>query len=139
MSLATQALQALESRLPKVIDARTHGFIDYGHATFFLTLAVVLRKKNPPAALAAFGTGAFVLVQSLLTDYPLGASKVISFSTHGKMDASFAALSPMIPQLLGFSDTKAAAVFRANGLIEATVAGLTDFSDASAQLQRSAS
>ena len=29
-----------ETRMPKVIDARTHGIIDYGHAAFFLGMAV---------------------------------------------------------------------------------------------------
>ena len=127
MPIATEALQTLEVRLPKVIDARTHGMIDYSHATFFLTVALVCRKKNPPAALAALLTGSFVLVQSLLTDYPLGAKPVIPFATHGAMDGGFAALSYFIPNLFGFEGTKASAIFRTNAFVEATVVGLTDF------------
>ncbi|HVG27925.1 MAG TPA: hypothetical protein VM865_09995, partial [Acidobacteriaceae bacterium] len=112
---------------PKVIDARTHGVIDYCHASFFLGMALVCRKTNPRAALAALFTGSFVLVQSLLTDYPLGVAKLLPFATHGRMDAGFAASSPLMPTLFGFNGTPAARVFQGNGLVEATVVGLTDW------------
>jgi hypothetical protein len=38
MSVATALVEKLETRLPKVIDARTHGIIDYCHAAFFFGL-----------------------------------------------------------------------------------------------------
>ena len=72
MSVATAAVNQLEERLPKVIDARKHGIIDYCHAAFFFGMAYVCRKSEPRAALAALLTGSFVLVESLLTDYPYG-------------------------------------------------------------------
>jgi hypothetical protein len=128
MSVANVAVNQLENRLPKVIDARKHGMIDYGHAAFFLGMAYVCRKSEPRAALAALLTGSFVLVQSLLTDYPLGAKKVIPFKVHGQMDAAFAASSFMVPKLFGFSDSPAAAVFKGNSFVEAAVVGATDFS-----------
>jgi len=128
MSIATAAVNELENRLPKIIDARKHGMIDYCHAAFFLGMAYVCRKSEPRAALAALLTGSFVLVQSLLTDYPLGVKKVISFRVHGQMDAAFAASSFMIPKVFGFSDSPAAAVFTGNSFVEAGVVGATDFS-----------
>ena len=72
MSLATAALGEVEKRLPKVIDARTHGIIDYCHAAFFFGMASSAPGKNRRAAKAALATGAFILAESLLTDYPLG-------------------------------------------------------------------
>jgi len=128
MSVATVAVTQLENRLPKVIDARKHGMIDYCHAAFFLGMALVCRKSEPRAALAALMTGSFVLVQSLLTDYPLGVKKVIPFRVHGQMDAAFAASSFMIPKVFGFSDSAAASVFTGNSFVEAAVVGATDFS-----------
>ena len=128
MSVANLAINQLESRLPKVINARKHGVIDYCHAAFFLGMAFVCRKSEPRAALAALCTGSFVLVQSLLTDYPLGVKKVIPFKVHGQMDAAFAASSFMVPKLFGFSGTPAANVFTGNGFVEAAVVGATDFS-----------
>ena len=128
MSVTTVAINELEKRLPKVIDARKHGMIDYCHAAFFLGMAYVCRKSEPRAALAALVTGSFVLGQSLLTDYPNGVKKVIPFRVHGQMDAAFAASSFMIPELFGFSDSKAAIVFKANSFVEAAIVGATDFS-----------
>ena len=37
----------------KVISPKMHGFIDYGHATFFLTMGAIWWKKNKPASIAA--------------------------------------------------------------------------------------
>ncbi len=128
MSIALSALVQAEKRLPKVISPRVHGFIDYAHATFFFGMALACRKQNPRAAAAALGTAAFVLVESLLTDYPLGVKRLIPFQTHGKMDAAFAASSFGVPSLFGFDDTGAAAIFKMNTLVESTVVALTDFS-----------
>lgn len=137
MSVATIAINQLESRLPKVIDARKHGMIDYCHAAFFLGMAYVCRKSEPRAALAALITGSFVLVESLLTDYPLGIKKVIPFKVHGQMDAAFAASSFMVPRVFGFSDSPAASVFKGNGFVEAAVVGATDFSSERARSEES--
>ena len=136
MSIAPFALTTLEARLPKVFDARAHGVIDYSHSAFFLSMALVWRKQNPRAALAALMTGSFVLVQSLLTDYPLGASPVLSFEAHGKLDAGFAAVSYALPKLFGFEDTKAATVFKTNAFVEAAVVGLTNFDSEAARLEK---
>ncbi len=136
MALIDTVIPALEKRLPKVIGPRTHGMIDYGHAAFFLGMAILWRKSNKPAALAALGTSALVLVQSLLTDYPLGITPVISFDTHGKMDAAFASASWAIPGALGFSGTPAAKVFTANSVVEGAIVGLTDFSNERACQQK---
>ena len=127
MSIQSAAQNQLESRLPKVIDARTHGIIDYCHAAFFLGMALVCRKSNKPAALASLITGSFILVESLMTDYPLGAWKVLPFGIHGRMDAGFAASSPIMPRMFGFNGTPAARVFQGNGLMEAAVVGMTDW------------
>lgn len=137
MSVTSAAVNELENRLPKVIDARKHGMIDYCHAAFFLGMAYMCRKSEPRAAMAALLTGSFVLVQSLLTDYPLGAKKVIPFRVHGQMDAAFAASSFMVPKVFGFSDSPVAAVFKGNSFVEAAVVGATDFSSERARSEES--
>lgn len=118
----------------KIITAKVHGFIDYGHAAFFLGLGLLVRGRNKAASNAALATGAFVLVQSLLTDYPLGLKPVISFETHGKMDAAFASSSWLVPKLFGFSDTPEAKIFAANSAVESAVIGMTDWSNERARL-----
>jgi hypothetical protein len=135
MPVATALVERLETRLPKVIDARTHGIIDYCHAAFFFGMALVCRKSNPRAAIAAACTGGFVLIESLLTDYPLGAAKIIPFSVHGQMDTAFAASSFAMPKLFGFTNTAAANVFSANGFIEGSVVGMTNWDSNAARAE----
>jgi hypothetical protein len=127
MSLAVRALDQMEKRLPKVIDARTHGVIDYCHAAFFLGMAWFLRKREPRASWAALATGSFLLAEALCTDYPLGAFRQLPFESHGHMDAAFAASSMVLPRILHFEGTPAAAIFKGNSLAEAAVVGMTDW------------
>lgn len=127
MSLATAAVEELQKNMPKMVDARTHGMIDYAHAAFFLGMAWFCRNRNRRAALAALITGSFVLVESMLTDYPLGVKKVIPFETHGRMDAGFAAASMMMPKVFRFEGTGAAKIFQGNSYVEGAVVGMTDW------------
>jgi hypothetical protein len=136
MTSTNQGLDTIQNALPKVISPKVHGFIDYAHAAFFFTVGVCCARSNKRAATAAFATSGFILVQSLLTDYPLGARPVISFESHGKMDAAFVAASPAIPKLLGFSGSIAAKIFQANALAEALVVGMTDWSSDNAHQDR---
>ena len=99
-----------------------------------LGMAIVVRK-NKAAALTALGMGAFVLGQSLLTDYPLGFKRDLTFETHGKMDAGFASLSWALPRIFGFQHTKAPKVFEINSYVETSVVIMTDFDNQRARLQ----
>ncbi len=127
MSIAAAALAPLERRLPKVIDARTHGIIDYCHAAFFIGMALFCRKKNPRAASAALATGTFLLAEAMLTDYPLGVRKVIPFELHGKLDSAFAASTLLVPKFYGFAGTPAATVFSASSVVEGALVSMTDW------------
>jgi len=109
--LINQGLDAVESKLPKVIGPTAHGVIDYGHSAFFFTVGLLWSRSNKRAAFAAFTTSGFILVQSLLTDYRFGAKPVISFETHGKMDSVFASSSWLVPLVFGFKGTTAAKIF----------------------------
>jgi hypothetical protein len=125
--------------LPKVISPTLHGIIDYCHAAFFFTVGVLCaRSRNKAASGAAFATGGFILVQSLLTDYRFGAKPVFSFETHGKMDAVFASSSWALPLLFGFKDTAAAKIFEGNSLAEASVVAMTDWNSQRAHEERQA-
>src|SRR5881227_1162016 len=114
MSLVNAGINALETKLPKVISPTAHGVIDYAHAAFFFTVGLLCSRSNKRAAAAAFTTSGFILVQSLMTDYRFGAKPVLSFETHGKMDSAFAASSWLIPRIFGFKETAAAKIFEGN-------------------------
>jgi hypothetical protein len=133
MSLATAVLEKLENGLPRVMDARAHGVIDYCHASFFLGMALLWRRRNPRAAAAAMVTGSFLLAESLLTDYPMGAVKVLPFEAHGRMDAGFAAASLIVPRIFGFEGSGAAVVFKGNALAKAAMVGMTNFNSEDAR------
>lgn len=123
--------------VPKVISPTAHGIIDYCHAAFFFTLGVLsARSRNKAAARAAFATGSFILVQSLLTACRFGVMPVFSFETHGKMDTVFASSSWMVPLLFGFRDTAAGKIFEGNSFAEAAVVALTDWNSQRAHQQR---
>ena len=136
MALINQATETLKTKLPKVISPTTHGVIDYAHAAFFFTVGLLCSRSNKRAAAAAFATSGFILAQSLLTDYRFGAKPVISFETHGRMDSAFASTSWMLPIAFGFKGTKAAKVFEANSLAEASVVGMTDWDSERAHEER---
>jgi hypothetical protein len=139
MSLINTGLDTLETKLPKLISPAAHGLIDYAHSAFFFTVGVCCCRSNKRAASAAFATSGFILAQSLLTDYRFGVKPVFSFETHGKMDSVFAASSWLIPQIFGFTGTRAAKIFEMNSLAEASVVGMTDWSSERAHEERSTS
>ena len=135
MYIVNTGLETLETKLPTVISPTAHGVIDYAHAAFFLTVGLFCRRSNKRAASAAFFTGGFVLVQSLLTDYRFGVKPLIPFKTHGMMDGAFASGSWLLPRLFGFSGT-AARIFEVNSVVEACVVGMTDWDSERAHAER---
>jgi hypothetical protein len=142
MYLTRNRLDMLESKVPKVISPTAHGIIDYAHAAFFFAMGVLCRRSHKRAtrraASAAFATSGFILAQSLLTDYRFGVKPLVPFETHGKMDATFASSSWLIPRLFGFRGTPAAKIFEMNSLAEASVVEMTDWNNERAHKERSA-
>ncbi|MCI0349813.1 MAG: hypothetical protein L0Z53_10340 [Acidobacteriales bacterium] len=127
MPLLQSAAQGLTDRLPTVISPRTHAIIDYATAAAFLTMGGVLWRRNRRAALASLLCGGAELLTSLLTDYPGGVAKAITFPAHGRIDAGLAAMTATMPTYFGFDDTAQSRFFRVQGIGMAAVAGLTDF------------
>lgn len=115
--------------LPKVISPRTHGIIDYIHAGTNFVAGALFRRRNPRASNAAFALGAGILVNALMTDYPLGVFRRYSFRVHGALDYGVAAASASMPRLLGIEDKPEARYFKLQGSGQALIAGMTDYSD----------
>ena len=118
-----------DDEMPRVISAKAHSIIDYIHAGTNFAAAVLFRKSNTRASNAAFALGAGVLVNTLMTDYPLGIFRLYSFKVHGILDYGTAAASAMLPLLLGISDTPQAAFFNLQGAGETLIAGISDYDD----------
>jgi hypothetical protein len=111
----------------KVIDPAAHAVLDYMTAGMFLTAAAVMRNSNPRASSLALMNGLAVLGLSLLTRYPGGLFKVLSFETHGKIDAVQAGMSALGPALLGFGKEKEASFFYGQAALETGVVAATDW------------
>ena len=128
MPVSQMIANAGKEYLPKVISPRTHAVIDYAVAGVFLLMGGAFFKRNKRASVGAFIIGGSILGEALCTDYPGGVAKFISFETHGKIDTGMAGIMATMPSMLGFNDEPQAKHFRTQGIIEAVVIGMTDWS-----------
>ena len=88
----------------RFLSPRLHGVVDYLAAASLLTLPFILGlgETQPLARWLAVGTGAAVVVVSLLTNYRYGAVRVLPFRGHLAIDAAAATVFALAPALFGF-------------------------------------
>src|SRR5436853_3998511 len=99
----TMAGLNFDDRLPRVINSKTHGIIDYIHAATNFAAAAFFWNRNRRAAGAALALGGSILANALMTDYELGVFRTYSFRVHGMLDYGAAASRAAFPALLGFA------------------------------------
>jgi hypothetical protein len=124
------------TRRTRPISPAQHAVLDYGVTATFLAIGVAMLKRHRSAAALAFLNGAMVLGMSLLTDYPGGVVRVISFRGHRTGDIAQAALAGLGPILFGFADDAEAKYFYGQAASEVGVIAATDW-DASFDAGRS--
>jgi hypothetical protein len=123
-------MHGIISRLaPKVISPRAHGMIDYVNAGASILAGALFRHRNPRASNAAFVLGAGILVNALMTDYPLGVFRRNSFRVHGALDYGIAAVSTSMPRLLGIKCQPEARFFKWEGRGQGVISAITDYGD----------
>src|SRR6266850_2562444 len=127
MPVVTSATNILTKRMPKVISPKAHAIVDYITVGAFLLTGVFYWSRNKRAALGAFLCGGAELATSLLTDYPGGVKKVISFRNHGKIDTGLAAMTATMPEFMSFRHTREKSFFLAQAGMMTAVTNLTDF------------
>lgn len=110
-----------------MISPTQHAVLDYSVASFFLSLGMRYRGENDRASTLAFINGAMVLGMSLLTDYPGGVWRVLSFKTHRALDVVQAALTGFGPLVLGFGGAPEARTFYGQAASEIGVVAMTDW------------
>src|SRR5205085_694363 len=93
----------------------------------FLTLALSKLSHHRPAAALAFANGAMVLGLSMLTNYPGGVFRALSFRAHRTGDIIQAALAGLGPVLLGFAKEPEAQFFYGQAASEVAVIAATDW------------
>lgn len=121
------ALQTLTSPVPKVITPAMHAIADYSTAAMLASMGAYLQHRNPRASAFAYANAGLVVLTSLLTNYPGGIARGMSFKTHGMMDVMHGALLAAGPTLLGFADTQHAGMFYKQAALEMGVVAATDW------------
>ena len=127
MTMMAKATKAVTNRMPKVISPGMHAMIDYISAASFFGAAALFWRKNKRAAISSLTCGAAQLSLAMLTDYPGGVWRQVSFETHGRIDVGMAALVGTLPDYMGFDDEKQSMFFSAKAIELAATTGLTDF------------
>ena len=89
----------------QMISTRTHGFVDYVVGIILLIAPYVLGFADGTAAQwVPMALGAATIIYSLLTDYELGAVRVLPMPVHLALDGLSGLLLLTSPWLFGFAD-----------------------------------
>ncbi len=88
----------------RFIPTKVHGVLDYVHGAALLAAPELLRTKDEPrAALVSRMAGGGATAYTLMTDFELGAVKVIPVPVHLMLDAASGALLASAPWVLGYA------------------------------------
>ena len=117
----------LRRALGASISPTQHAVLDYSVAGTFLALGAALASRHRRAAALAFLNGGMVLAMSMLTDYPGGVARRLSFRAHRTGDIVQAALAGLGPVLFGFAGEPEARYFYGQAASEAGVIAATDW------------
>ncbi len=120
-------LDTLNRAVPKVIDPAMHAVADYSAAAGLACMGVYLRDRNSTLSNFAFMNAGLIVLMSLMTRYPGGVFPVMSFKTHGMVDAVQGALLAAGPALLGQTDDPDSRLFYGQAALEMGVVAATDW------------
>ena len=127
MSILQKGVALAAGRMPKIIKPEAHAVIDYLVAGSFFLMAALYWRRSKRAAVSSLVCGGITVTNSMLTDYPGGIWKVMSYQTHGKLDAGMAALTASMPRLMAFDDDAESKFFLMQSTVETAVTAMTDF------------
>jgi hypothetical protein len=113
--------------IPKMISPGAHAVLDYGVVSTYFALWAKMRGEHDAAATLACINGTMVLAASLMTNYPGGVFRTMSFKAHRTMDWIQAATAAFGPVLMGFAGDPEAAPFYTQALSEVGVIAATDW------------
>jgi hypothetical protein len=112
----------------RLISPTQHAVLDYGVAAAFFVFGFSVVSRHRPAAALAFVNGVMIVGMSLLTDYPGGIRRTLSFRAHRMGDIVQAAVAGIGPLLFGFGKDPEARYFYGQAATEAGVIAATDWS-----------
>jgi|SRR5581483_7588098 len=106
MAMINSVAGAVARRMPKALSPKGHAIADYITVGAFFVGAALFWRRNKHAALSALICGGAELALNLLTDYPGGVTRAISFPTHLKLDLGLAAMTASMPEFMTFEDDR---------------------------------
>ncbi|WP_024298529.1 hypothetical protein [Methylomicrobium lacus] len=112
-----------------IINPLIHGYIDYATVVIFL-LAPSLLGLGGVAGMLAYALAVIHLAMTLVTDFPLGAVKLVPFRLHGWVERIVGPALLLAPFLLGFEGAARGFYFLLGAVI-IVVGLLTDYEAAS--------
>ena len=127
MPLLANITKSVTDRMPKVISPGAHAIIDYATAAGFIGMGIFMWKREKRAAISSLVCGAAEALTAVMTNYPGGLVKEISFETHGRIDVGMAGMVATMPGVMHFEDDPASRFFSMQAIMLAAVTGLTDF------------
>lgn len=127
MPLLANITKSVTDRMPKVISPGAHAIIDYATAAGFIGMGIFMWKREKRAAISSLVCGAAEALTAIMTNYPGGLVKEISFETHGRIDVGMAGMVATMPGVMHFEDDPASRFFSMQAIMLAAVTGLTDF------------
>jgi hypothetical protein len=130
MAMLNKLTKIVAKPIPRVVTPKAHALIDYASIGLFLGSTAWFWRRNRRAAVASLVCGGAELAIMLLTDYPGGAKKFISFRTHREMDYGLAAMVAAMPESLAFADADEKKFFRFQGAAITLLGELTQTSPA---------
>lgn len=129
MPILNSVAKAAMTPVPRILSPKAHSIADYITVGAFLASGTSFWRRSKRAALASFVCGMAQLAVGLLTDYPGGLKRVISFRVHRDIDVGLAAMAATMPEVLAFKDEPEKKFFLAQGVLITGIAELTQFPD----------
>jgi len=129
MPILNSVTRAAMKPVPRMLSPRAHSIADYIMVGSFFAGGGWFWRRSKRAALASLICGMTQLAVSLLTDYPGGVKRVISFRAHRDIDLGLAAMAATMPEFLAFKDEPEKKFFLAHGALITGIAEVTQFPD----------
>ena len=138
MPILNSVAQMVAKPFPRVISPKTRAVLDHINVGVLLMSGAWFWRRNKRAALAALVGGGTALVLNLLTSYPGGERKVISFRSRRDLDLGVAGMIATMPEFFAFKDDEERKLFIAEGILIAVMTELTQFPESTFERKRAA-
>jgi hypothetical protein len=136
MPILNTVAQIVAKPFPRVISPKTRAVLDHVNVGILLMSGAWFWRRNKRAALGALVGGGTALALNLLTSYPGGERKVISFRSRRDIDLGVAGMIATMPDFFSFKDDDEKKFFIAEGALMAVVTELTQFPQSTRERKR---